>query len=964
MADARRQHSPAGATERGHRTARVASSELVGRAAEVEQLRSLIARLDVGHPQVALVSGEAGFGKSRLIATVTELLRSEQVDVLVGHCLDLGPGGPPYAAMTEALRMADDVSPAVLDALTGAAEVGRPQLFEGVRTALTTLAGRRPVVLVVEDLHWADRATQHLLAYLLTAANEGRWALIGTYRSEEVRRQDALREFLATLGRGPVERVNVPALSAAEVAAQIEGITGRRPTEESVATMHARSGGSPLLVEELVAAESAGIHSVPDYLRDTLLARVETLTADTQELVTAAAVGGAVCDEHLLESVLGWNPARVEDALARSVVAGVLVVTGDRYRFRHELLREVVYAEVLPGRRRDLHRKAATALSSSEATEPATLAHHWYEAGDGEQAARAALHAAANAQRAHAPAAVHAQLERVNALWDDLSAELRSMAGGRAQLLETAAQAAQFGGAWRRAVELGEQAVANSDAPTDAAIRSERLGRHRWADADGDGAVAAYEHAVNVLPDDAPAAVRARVLSGYAWFLAVSFQYDRAVNVARAALAAADRSGEPLQRCRAMVSWAGAQPDPEDAETAARAALDVALAEGTNESVSQAYVALDGALRRQGAMRERAESLQAGLANLPTSEYALRAYLRLYLLDSLLALGRWDEADSVVDQLTALRAGGMKTYYTTAPHAWLAAVRGDAEQARRLARDVATLFAGVPQQPHPAMIALLAEAESALWVSDPVTAAHAAARAAELGSVDPPLAAAAVATGIRSWADVAERARRAGRADEVDQATASARRLRERLPEPVHQPVIRYAALAEAELSRLDGRSDPEAWRAAVHGWDLAEDPYRAAYARWRLGEALVSDRSGRAEAKDVLAEARKTAGALGARPLLEAIEDRESRSRLRRPGADASSDVAAAAAALDLTPREHEILTWVTAGRTNREIADALYLSPRTVATHLSRVMRKLGVSTRTQVADAAHRLGLLPDD
>ncbi len=262
------------------------------------------------------------------------------------------------------------------------------------------------------------------------------------------------------------------------------------------------------------------------------------------------------------------------------------------------------------------------------------------------------------------------------------------------------------------------------------------------------------------------------------------------------------------------------------------------------------------------------------------------------------------------------------------------------------------------------MIALLGEAEAALWDNDPATAVVASDSAVHLASVDPPLAAAALTTDIRAWASIADRARRGGHRHTVEEAAAEGRARYARFPDGGRQPVDRFLTTARAELSRVDGRPAPELWRAAVLAWDEAEDPYRSSYARWRLAEALLADRSSRAEAKQVLAEARERAGALGAEPLLEAIEDLTVRSRLRPSGAGASSPAAAAAAAQGLTPREHEILTWVTAGRTNREIAEALWLSPRTVATHLSRLLRKLGVSTRTQVADTAHRLGLLPDD
>ena len=164
-----------------------------------------------------------------------------------------------------------------------------------------------------------------------------------------------------------------------------------------------------------------------------------------------------------------------------------------------------------------------------------------------------------------------------------------------------------------------------------------------------------------------------------------------------------------------------------------------------------------------------------------------------------------------------------------------------------------------------------------------------------------------------------------------------------------------------AELSRWVGRRDPAPWREALAAWDNALDPYRAAYCRWRLAHALLATRSGRREAARELEAAQQTAVLLGAEPLMNAVVKQATSARIRLGGGPHAVGPELIAAELGLTPRELEILPFITAGRTNAEIAEVLVISPRTVDVHVSRILRKLGATRRTEAADIARRRGLV---
>ncbi|HUH07727.1 MAG TPA: response regulator transcription factor, partial [Egibacteraceae bacterium] len=592
--------------------------------------------------------------------------------------------------------------------------------------------------------------------------------------------------------------------------------------------------------------------------------------------------------------------------------------------------------------------------------EQATLARHWDAGGRADPAALAHLAAAEAAERVHAPVAAHAHWQRVLALWDLVSDPVRADLGDRGARLAQAAETAYLAGDFSQAVDNAEEGVAATrDDPAARAVRLERLARYRWVARDGPGADAAYQEAVRTMPPDAPDAIRAQILAGYAWVLTMSFRSEQARPMAEEALEAANRSGDDLARCRALLAW-GYERDPD----ALAEACDLAIALDAGDEAARGWLALDLTLRARGLAGQRLDVLDKGMAYAESLglERSYRKLLSVYRAEALFDLGRWDEAGDVLDRLRAEEPQGMLAYFSTAQRVRLAAGRGRVEQAHREAEHVVRLGTDIPQQPFPAEVAQVAAAEAHLWDDRPDLALDVIGRLFASPVRDAATAAEGVATGVRAAADLCEQAAFAGDRGAADAARAGIPDLLARLPDD-DQPRLRaWAATAAAEASRAQAGSDPDPWRAAVAAWDEAEGPYPGAYARWRLARALLASRSGRREAAEALSQALEVAARVGAPPLAHGIEKLAAGARLRlRSSAVDEPDEAAAARAVGLTPREFEILPLLAAGRTNREIADALFISPRTVGVHVSRVLHKLEISRRAEVAETARRRGLI---
>lgn len=950
---------------------------LIGRGGELQRLRMFPSGLRDGEPRIALVSGEAGVGKSRLVTAAVDAWRDSGVQVLVGNALDLPTAGPPYAAIITALR--DGPSRVVadaLDTLTGAVPRPRGQLFGLLADVVTRLATRTPTVFVVEDLHWADGATRDVLLYLLAAVRSGRWGLVGTYRDTEVRTRPGLRDLVEQLGRAPdTERVGLEPLERRDVGRLMEQLTGTPPDPGTRDRIHRRSDGVPLLVEELVDADARGVIGVPPHLRDVFLARLDDVSDAAVEVIRLAAVAGH-CSEETLAAAAARDPGSMTVVLEEAVDTGCLVVTRDGYGFRHELLREAVYDALVPARRRELHLALARTLTADPAADPGVVSRHWYEAGEFQRAGERALAAAAAADRVHAHGAALAGLERVLGVWDHLPATTREAAGGRGSVLARAAQAAFLAGQSPRAIVLAGEATEHAD-PADRAGRLERLARYHWSVGNGTEAEETYRRAMEELSPETPPAIRVQVLSGYVWLLGVTNRHEVARPIADAALDAARESGAPLDRCRALLARGACLADLEAAHAVAEESGDLAAELEADDEIALANVLLYNTALSMGDDTRALEAAHEGgeLARQRNMEGGYRLVFVANEASLLIDHGRWDEAQDLLTEVDGVQEESLAGQFVLAQRMRLTAARGDAETVLAEAERILEVGSGAPQQPFPRVHVLLAGAEQLLWSGQPQDAMAMVGTAEDLIPRDahwPELGAAINATAARASADLAQAAREAGSTHDVDRLAGDVAQRLSTIQADDHADeasssgdrarVAAHAALATAELARLRGTRDPTSWEAAIRAWMALDRPYETAYARWRRAEVLLQDRSGRGEARQLLDEALTTAEALGAVPLATAVRTLAARARLRVGDEEPTPDAADAAARdIGLTPREHEVLRLVALGRTNAEVGATLHISPRTVGVHVSRLLRKLGASRRTEAAELARRKGLL---
>jgi hypothetical protein len=505
---------PAGAT------APLCCPTFVGRRAESARLAAALDRAAAATPTVVLVGGEAGVGKSRLVGELAAGARAAGATVLAGGCVELGGEGLPFAPVVAALRMlAGGLGDAELATLvpgparSGLArllpelgppaadpEAGQRRLFGLLLDLLRRLATRRPTVLMVEDLHWADRSTRDLLAFLVRNLRGERVLLVCTHRSDELHRRHPLRPLLAELERDRrVERLELGRFDRGEVAAQLTGILGVAPAARLVERVHARSGGNALFVEELAAAAPAGGMPAalgggasPAFggLRELLLGRIEPLPEPAREVLRVVAVAGGRVGHDLLAEVAGLPAPELQAGLRAAVGARLLQVDAHHggYGFRHALVTEAVDDALLPGERCRLHARLAAALRRAGAGLPggdpalaAETAWHWYAAHDLARALPAAVDAGLAAERCCAFAEAQHHFERALELWELVPAPVGL---DRVELLARAAEAAANAGGAERAIMLARGALAEVDPARDprrAGLLAGRLAAYRRA---------------------------------------------------------------------------------------------------------------------------------------------------------------------------------------------------------------------------------------------------------------------------------------------------------------------------------------------------------------------------------------------------------------------------------------------------------------------------------------------------
>ena len=978
---------------------RVTSTRFVGRATELEELSAALDAAAAGTPSLALVAGESGVGKSRLASELTDRAREAGARVLSGDCVELGEGELPYAPLLGALRgIAREGDPALdalpagqradlgtmLPGLAGSSNDAPPaeqvRVFEALLALLEAMAEERPVLLVIEDLHWADTSTRGFVAFLARTLCDERLLVLGTYRSDELHRRHPLRPLLAELSRDrQAHHVELLPLTRDEMAEQLADILDRAADPGLVQRMYARSEGNPLFTEELIAVGLDGRGALPPTLRDALMLRVERLSGSAQEVLRWLAC--QPLDDGLLAELTGVDPSTLREGLREAVGSQIVIALGDgNYRFRHALLREVVYDDLLPGERSELHASVARALEQTLEREgervhlTAEVAHHWLAAGDQPAALAASVRAAAAAERVNAFHEALSLLERALGLWDRVPDPERLAGSDQIRLLMRAANIADVAGdparqeaLLRRALELIDE---DSDPPLAARVL-ERLSRAQWSLNRQEESVETIHRALTLVPEEEESTERASLLATLARSRMLQSRYGDAIRVSRDTLevarAISDRSVE-VRALNALGTSLGAQGDVEAGAAALREAMETARAAGLDRDVTNAYTNLSDVLHLNGRTEEALAVAREGLAS-GTPGTRVHDWLALVEVELSYYLGRWTEARELLPTGSQRRSGTLLFVWRICT-ALLALGTGDLETART---ELDALERPARESTEPQFVGaygwLRAELERRSGNLDAARGAiDDALDQIEYCSDDVVRIAQVSATALRVEADAATMARdrRDAEAERIALGRAEEQIGRLRLTAEAGGPVERAElALGEAEHGRAGGRFDPGAWDAAAEAWGELGRPYRVLYARWRQAEALVGE-GDRAGAAEVTLAALGDARELGSEWLAAELESLGARARLRLPvEGDPEGLAAPMETAIDepfgLTPRERQVLALVARGATNREIGLELHMAEKTASVHVSRILAKLDVRSRTEAAAVALRQGLV---
>ncbi|SNX64219.1 regulatory LuxR family protein [Streptomyces sp. TLI_55] len=995
---------------------RSVSPVFVGRADELDTLNDALARAAAGEPQALLIGGEAGVGKTRLVEEFATTACGRGAVVALGGCVEIGADGLPFAPFSTALRALRRALPDELTAAAagqegelarllpelGEAPAGRhdeqstARLFELIARLLERVAADRTVVVALEDLHWADASTRHLLAYLFRTLRTGRLVVVATYRADDIHRRHPLRPLLAELDRlRTVRRLELGRFNRTEVGRQIAGILAAEPDPAQVDEIFERSDGNAFFVEELAVASCEGCCTgLTDSLRDLLLVRVEGLPESAQRVARIVAEGGSTVEYRLIAAVARLAEDDLIEALRAAVNASILSAApdGDGYRFRHSLVREAVSDDLLPGERSRLNRRYAEALEADPTlvasdARAMRLASYWYHAHDAAKALPAVLDASVIARRRHAFSEQLRLLERAMELWDtapeDVRAALRPVDYTEAfppcgcdpdttplrylDLMAEAAVAGRLAGERERALKITKRALhllEEEGDPVRAAWFWVMRSRLVQALARGNGwqELATAQDLVRGLP---PSEVHADVLAQVANWSMVHVPGPEAFTAAERAVEYARMVGAREIEMSARLTLGSLTVHSGDLEAGLKEMYEVrrqTIENGMTAIAARVYVNLPDALEAVGRSAEAVPVLEEGVAH--TRKFGLvdsEAWVWGNLAESLFNLGRWDEAATAAGTSERVGQSAIPRGFHATLRAQLALARGDlADCAAQLAaaRGHFGTHDRSPQHELPLVRITLGAAAGEGRLLD----ARAELRRA-LDQGFPPdthryawplLLTAAIAEADALGLPATE----TGRAEILQDIRKAATTLAANVPVwHAHEHWVR------AELRRAEGHSDPDDWAAVTAAFETLDRPYDLARVRHRLAESLlaVGGEDERDRATELLRLAHAVAEHLGARPLADAVARLAQRARLGLTHAPKQTPAPAdQAEALGLTGRERDVLRLVSAGRTNRQIAEELFISPKTASVHVSNILAKLGVSGRGEAAAVAHRLGL----
>jgi ATP/maltotriose-dependent transcriptional regulator MalT len=978
---------------------RLTSNRFVGRISELRELELAAEAARSRQPGLLLLRGDSGVGKTRLIGELERLLSERDVLVLRGEAVEQGEGELPYAPLTSALRPLVRAHDPALDELSGGsrsqlaalfpglAEAGASapvhdpsaqlRLFEALVELLDCLSERSPVTLILEDMHWADSSTRTFVSFLARSLRQEAMLVVLSYRADELHRRHPLRPLLTELDRlESVRSLELEPFSRDELGEVLADILDAHPDEVLIDRLYARSEGNPLFTEELLAAGLDGRGAAPHSLRDAFMLRIERLSPEAQRAARTIAVGRRLT-EPVISEVSGIDRGQLQEALREALTEHVLTTDEeDRFRFRHALLREVLYDDLLPGERGDLHLALARTLEArlgggqeQEAEQAAAVAGHYAAAGDQPAALRAAVQAALAAREVHAYAEAAELAERALDLWPRVLDAERTIPLSRIDLLTLAASAHSIAGDRERAETLLKLALEDVDLGTDPEVYAgllSRLARLQWSLNRGAEGVETAQRALTVLAPDESSRERPLLMAGLARTLYLRGRFRDAIPDAEAALAAAVEAGDRHAEGEVLNTLGMAHISLGDVEVGVsmlQRAIEIARADDDLDNLGTAYTNLADMLHISGRTEEALEVAREGLAAVPRRVVRLHEWSRLTVAILAYEAGDWEVMRAHLEPSTSLldRRGIFRSLVLA--EAALAEGR-DEDAAQWL--DVAEPL--VESSSEPQWIgwfgALQGEHRRRRYELLPARSSveHALDRL-EVCTDDVMRIARASAIGARVEADIVRRAKdlreQAAERDAMARLEIHLSRLDAAAQEggPVEQA---WLAAGQAELARGRAANDPALWREAARQWDAIGRPYQAAIMRWREAEAAV-EQGDRNAATEPARAARGAASRIGAHWLEEEVTALAGRARLQLAERnEAVGRQEADEEPFGLTPREHQVLALIAEGATNRQIGAALFMAEKTASVHVSRILSKLGVQSRTQAAAVAHRLHL----
>ena len=981
---------------------RLTSNHFVGRTSELAELLQSSAAASASRPVLVLLGGDSGVGKTRLVAELERRLGEDDVLVLRGEAVEQDDGELPFVALTSALRPLVRGHDPALDELTTGSRIqlgallpgleqpdnrtdghgpsAQVRLFEALVELLDVLSERQPVALILEDVHWADRSTRTFVSFLARSLRQERVAVVLTYRRDELHRRHPLRPLLSELERlDNVRRIELEPLTRSELTELLTDILDAEPDPPLVDRLYHRSEGNPLYTEELLAAGLDGRGAAPESLRDAFMLRIERLSAPAQRTARVIAVGRRL-DQDTIAEICEIDRDTLQDALREALAEHVLVTDEDgRFQFRHALLREVLYDDLLPGERGEFHLALARTLEErvaggqeQEAELTAAVAGHYAAAGDQPAALRAAVQAALAARAVYAYGEAAELAERALELWPRVPDAAATIPLTRLDLARLAASAHVIAGDKGRAEVLLERALEEVDETADPRVYVgllAQLARVQWALNRGMEGVETAQRALSLLPAGEASQERALLMAWLARTLVLRGRYREAVDDGEEALDAAVKVGDRHAEGEVLNTLGMAQVSlgcVDEGVALLQRAIDLAREDDDLDNLGYAYSNLADHLRLAGRTAEALEIAREGLAAIPRRMVRAHDWLMLTVAQLAFESGDWELMRANLGPHAA--PVDRQTIYGLVLEADVALAEGNQELAAQRLQEAEPLIAASSEAQWIGWFGMLqAELHRRLYdlTAGRNAVEHALGRL-EVCTDDVMGIARVSAVGAAVEADIARRARDLRERAQERDALARLRLHQSRLAAAAQEggPVERaWQAVGTAETARARARNNPALWTAAAEQWTAIDRPYPAALMHWREAEAAVETED-RPAAAGAARRALETSRRLGARWLEEEVEALAQRARLQLDEGEPApieDDADAVQEPFGLTPRERQVLALIAEGATNRQIGAALFMAEKTASVHVSRILGKLGVQSRTQAAAVAHRQHLV---